>query len=220
MAQKYTAAVVEKEKISPTVYLVTFKLLEPSSIVFHAGQCIMLMIKEGVNRTMSIASPPSQSDRVMMIHDVSPGGPGSVWTVNLKIGDPVTFLAPTGALMYNESGPKKKVFVATGTGIAPFHSMMLAYPDAEKELFWGLRHEEDIYWKEEFEKRIPFHLILSQPRDTWNGERGHVTEHVIANVDIQSEYYICGNRSMVEDVKNQLFAKNVSKDQIKSELFY
>lgn len=232
MAQKFHATVTAKEKISPHVYFVTFALQEPEVIPFRAGQCMMLMVSPGVNRTMSICSVPQETARVSMIADVSPMGPGSKWTIGLRVGDVANFVAPTGVFFFDEASPRKKIFVATGTGVAPFRSMIEEYlakkGTATIELFWGQRHEEDVYWKENFDTlfdtypTFSWHQVLSQPTSAWQGLKGHVTEHVLDSVkDLpQHDYYLCGNKNMIEDVRSQLLAKNVPKEQIKTELFY
>lgn len=222
MAAKITVEVIKKEQVTEKVYFVTFKLVDPPTIDFRAGQNMMLMISPGVNRTMSIASPPSEKNELLMVHDVSPRGPGSKWTLGLKVGDKATIVAPTGGILSFIDSPWKKVMIATGTGIAPFHSMILDKPTLPMVLYWGMRFETDIYWKDEFETVLPFHLALSKPSKNWKGLRGHVTEHVLENEkDMQnSEFYLCGNKAMIEELRTKLLERNVPKEQIKTELFY
>lgn len=226
--QTFSVTVSEKIKISAKVYQVTFRLQSPPTISFIAGQTMVLVIDDRVRRTMSIASPPFQSDRLFMAHDVSPGGPGSRWTEGLMIGDTVKIMAPTGRFVLEES-PRKKVFVATGTGVAPFRSIILDHPkDSTMTLYWGLRHEEDVFWKEEFEnmaaKHQNFHfaLTLSHPSDSWTGMRGRVGDHVFAHEKnlAASDTYLCGNTSMITEMEERLLAASVPKIQIKREQFY
>lgn len=234
MAQKITVEVVKKEQVTRHVYFVTFRLVSPPAIEFRAGQNMMLMISPGVNRTMSIASPPSlavqagQKNEILMIHDVSPMGPGSQWTMALTVGDRTTIVAPTGGSLSLIDSPRKKVMIATGTGVAPFHSMILDTPDTPMVLYWGLRYEEDVYWKEEFDRiaslnpLLTWRLILSRPTEGWQGGRGHVTQHVLEMEKEmeQSEFYLCGNKAMIEEAREALLGRNVPKEQIKTELFY
>jgi len=236
MAQKFTAEVIKKEKVSSKVYLVTFKLLSPAAISFKAGQNMMLMISTGVNRTMSIASPPSEKNTLLMAHDTSPHGPASLWTEQLKVGDPATFVAPTGGVLSLLDTNKRKVLIATGTGIAPFRSMILdklsaissQSSDCLMVLYWGLRREEDVFWNEEFDElqklfsNFSWRLIYSKPSESWKGDRGHVTEYVMNNEkDMEnSEFYLCGNKAMVSEMNAKLLERNVPKEQIKTELFY
>ncbi|MFZ5534750.1 MAG: ferredoxin--NADP reductase [Patescibacteria group bacterium] len=232
MAQKIQLEVSRKEQVTEKVYFITFRLVSPSSLSFRAGQNMMLMIAPGVNRTMSIASPPSSADHLLMVHDVSPMGPGSQWTVGLKVGDHATIVAPTGGILSFLDTPKRKVMVATGTGIAPFHAMIVDAVEKKSTvpmmLYWGQRYEHDVYWKEEFDRiadEVPtfaWQQILSRPTPAWQGLTGHVTEHMLLQEKnlIESEFYICGNKAMTEEVKATLLDHNVPKEQIKTELFY
>lgn len=238
MAQKITVEVTKKELIAPDIYQVTFHLVTPPTISYVAGQNMMLMIAPGVNRTMSIASPPSSASDILMVHDVSPMGPGSQWTVGLKVGDKATIMAPTGGVLSLLQTEKRKVLVATGTGIAPFRAILQDALEHRSEegrvhassfvLYWGLRYEQDVYWKEEFDRMslhqpaFNWHLILSKPPDTWQGLTGHVTEHMLAlEKELRnSEFYLCGNKSMVEEVRAILIERHVPTEQIKTELFF
>lgn len=239
MAQRITLTVTKKEQLTPNIFLVTFRLVQPATIAFTPGQNMMLMIPAspaggapGVNRTMSIASPPSSDTELLMVHDVSPMGPGSKWTVGLKVGDTATVVAPTGGALSFLPTEKRKVLVATGTGVAPFRSMMLDAFEHKSTipiiLYWGLRHEEDIYWKNDFDiiatnhPSFTWYLVLSKPNDNWQGKRGHVTEHVLNDEKdmTNSEFYLCGNKAMIEEVRTKLLEQNVQKEQIKTELFY
>lgn len=232
MAQKISLAVVSKDLVAKDIYVVTFRLVDPPTISFHAGQNMMLMVAPGVNRTMSIASPPTSSNELLMVHDVSPMGPGSKWTLGLKVGDNATIVAPTGGALMPLPTTKRKVFIATGTGIAPFRAILLDafsnHSQIPMTLYWGLRYQEDVYWKNDFDllaqnrDTFTWHLVLSKPPSDWQGLTGHVTEHVmeLEKDYANSEYYLCGNKAMIEEVRTKLLGKNVPKEQIKSELFF
>ena len=300
--QKFTSRLASIEKVSSKVYLKRFELVEPREITFLSGQTVMLQVAPGVNRSMSIASPPSEKTSIFVAHDVSPMGPYSQWTIKARVGDEMHFIGPLGVFVLDRESPRKAVFIATGTGVSPFQSMILdalgarvlplAYPgnilvphqpqesssistdrtSASSEptfgmgsirsglrvagspslvspprralpdmvLYWGLRHEEDIFWQKEFEDlatkypNFRFVLTLSQPPDAWpasnalrsnagwQGKRGRVGDHVFADEQnlVGCDFYVCGSKEMVVDMTQQLLAKNVPKEQIKSERFY
>ena len=278
--QKFTSRLASMEKVSSKVYVKRFDLIEPKEIAFLAGQTVMLQVAPGVNRSMSIASPPSIHTSILVAHDVSPNGPYSQWTVHASVGDSMNFIGPLGVFVCDAQSPRGKIFVATGTGIAPFRSMLLDQlsalrsqknldpssvslsadhtrygkekmkPDkifsfpAPIALYWGLRHEEDIFWNEELEKlaanppaggpNFKFVLTLSQPSDNWpasnalrsnagwSGKRGRVGDHVFTHEQnlMGSDFYLCGNKPMVTEMEAALLAKGVPKEQIKRELFY
>jgi NAD(P)H-flavin reductase len=234
--QKYQAVIEKKEQLRPFLYMVTFRLTVPTEITFLAGQTFLLNVSPGVNRSMSIASAPSDKNTILMCHDVSPGGPGSQWTIAHGVGDTATFMAPLGMFTLDRESRRKKIFVATGTGIAPYHAMLLDYlPTTGADaitLYWGMRHEEDLYWMSEFEameKNYPnfrFILCLSQPSDTWqeteNRLKGRVTAHVVRREEKISEcdIYLCGNQKMIKDMEVQLAEKQVPPHHIFKELYF
>lgn len=234
--QPYTTRLGYIEKVSSKVYLKRLDLVEPKEITFLPGQTVMLQVAPGVNRSMSIASPPSEKTSILAAHDISPMGPYSQWTIKAKVGDTMTFMGPLGAFVFNKESLRNKVFIATGTGIAPFRSMLLdlfahyepSTMNYALSLYWGLRHEEDIFWKEQFEdlaQKNPsfrFILTLSQPGESWTGKRGRVGDHVFVDEKnlTENDYYLCGSNEMIQDMEIRLLAAGVPKEQIKKELFY
>jgi CDP-4-dehydro-6-deoxyglucose reductase, E3 len=229
---RFKATLTKKEKISSKVYEVRFSLLEPSEITFHVGQTIMIYVAPGVNRSMSLASPPSVKNEITMCWDISPMGIGCQWLLSKNIGDVVEFMGPLGMFTYDSNSPRKAVFVATGTGVAPFHSALMEYlPVGSMKpatLYWGLRRTEDIFWNEQFEQwtkdypSFQYNLCLSQPGDEWNGKRGHVEQHILAEENnlTNCDIYLCGSGEMIKEMVEALLSMNVPKEQIKRELFF
>lgn len=231
--QKYTAEVIEKTQITQTVYKARYKFVEPQSIQFVAGQTIMLTVAPNVYRAMSIASPPQENDVITSVQNVAPGGPGSKWMVALKVGDPVEMMAPLGRFTVDHDSPRKKVFVATGTGIAPFRSMLLdttdnRIPNEQISLYWGLRSITDIFMNDELERidverdNLNYHLTLSRPPEGWKGLTGHVTDLVFAKEqDIAAcDFYLCGNKQMIMEMETRLSEKGVPKEQMRFDPFF
>lgn len=238
--QKYKARLASIEKISSKVYKEQFTLIEPTEITFIAGQTVMLYVapacagRPGVNRSMSIASPPSEKTSIMLLHDVSPMGPYSKWALQAKVGDEMEFMGPLGAFILDRDSSRSKVLVATGTGMTPFYVMAKDYLSsggtADVMLYWGLRHEEDVFWQKEFTElsdQYPnFHyvLTLSQPHmpgQSVSWRSGHVQDYLFSQQNLKDkEYYICGNKAMVADIRAKLQADGVPDNQVKSELFY
>ena len=230
--QRFKATLSKKEKISSKVYEVHFALNDPPEITFQVGHTIMIYIEEGVNRSMSIASTPAVKNELVMCWDVSPMGKGCQWLLSKNVGDSVEFMGPLGVFLYNHESTHNAVFVATGTGIAPFYSALNEFLPTgtmpKTTLYWGLRHEEDLFWNEQLTNlannnpAFEYKVCLSQPSESWSGRKGHVTSYVMneetdfANTD----FYLCGSGKMVTEVVELLTAKNVPKEQIKRELFF
>jgi ferredoxin-NADP reductase len=233
--QKFLSRLASIEKVSSKTYLEKYELQNPTDITFVPGQTILLCVSPGINRSMSIASPPSDTHTLLLAHDVSPNGVYAKWSLAAKVGDAMNFVGPLGMFVLDTESHRKKVFVATGCGIAPFHSMLLDYlthgGTDEIILFWGLRHEEDIFWQKELEelttKYANFHFVMtlsqsSAARQSAGGRRGHVQEHIFTEQKNLSDidWYLCGNKAMVSDMRARLKAAGVPDVQVKFELFF
>lgn len=203
---------------------VELTLCEPDEIVFKAGQFISFDVpKEGhpVTRPYSIASPPSISNRVRLLFNLVSGGPGSSYLYGLRQGDPVTFKGPAGSFYLREDPTKRIVFVATGTGIAPFRSMLLTQLERNNAqsvtLLWGLRHEHDVYYQDEFRAltashpQFSFVMTLSRPGPTWPGIKGRVSDLIHERVTSVQDVavYLCGNGDMIKEVTATIQAKGL-----------
>lgn len=230
--KQYKSTLISKDKISAKVYKAVFKLVDPPTIEFTAGQFIMLMVGPGINRSMSIASTPRENTQITIWHDISPMGPGSQWMLNLPVGATAEFKGPLGVFVLDKESHRKKVLVATGTGVAPFYSMIVDYVSNggtdDITLYWGLRFEEDLFAQAELSSlsqhypNFRFVISLSKPTDTWQGQKGHITDQVFAQEQNLpgSDIYLCGNQAMVKEMKEGLVRRGVPQAQIKTELFF
>lgn len=247
--QTYSASVSSVVNMAGEFYVAKIALTDPKEMHFLAGQYVIFQIgPPKIRHTLSIASSPADSKTIDILQSVAPMGEGSKWMLGLKPGDTVQFLGPLGKFMLqkesplrqgsSEASPQPKVFVATGCGIAPLRSMILdqlsavSYQSSDSSqkmtLYWGLRYEEDVFWKKEFDAlaaRYPnfhFTITLSRPTDRWMGARGRVTAHVAAGTPelSKSEFYLCGTRQMIIDMKGLLAENGVPSDQIFTETFF
>ena len=223
-----SAVITQKNQLTPHVYQFVFQVQNP--MTFAPGQYLTVIIDAHTRRQYSFFSPSVNPLHFDIVVDVSPMGSGSHYFLSRQVGDAVEILAPLGMFQLAMT-PHRKVFVATGTGIAPFYSMIVTYLEqggaADMALYWGLRHEEDIFFRQQLEvlqkQYANFHyiVILSKPTDAWTGVTGHVTEHVEADEKTVpvTDFYLCGNRHMVGDVKTELLAQKAKGEQIKTEPF-
>ena len=201
-------------------------LCAPKEITFKAGQFISFDVpKEGypypITRPYSIASPPSISDRVLLLFNLVPRGPGSTYLFSLREGDTVSFKGPAGSFYLREDPTKRILLVATGTGIAPFRSMLLTQLEGSSAqsvtLVWGLRYEHDLYYQDELQalaerhSEFSFVITLSRPGPSWTGATGRVNgliqEQVTSVRDLA--VYLCGNNDMIKEVTATIQAKGL-----------
>lgn len=225
--QTYTATVSQVAPMAGEFYVARVALVDPKEIHFQAGQYVIFNIgpPKG-NHTLSIASPPSQKSEIEILQSVAPQGPGSKWCMGLKPGDTAQFVGPLGKFILQKESLRPKVFVATGCGLAPIRSMIMDHPSGM--LYWGLRHETDVFWNDELTELTRNHpdfrfmITLSQATETWKGARGRVTAHVVGETPnlTDSEFYLCGNRQMIVDMRRLLTDNGVPATRIFTETFF
>jgi ferredoxin-NADP reductase len=194
---------------------------------FEAGQFVSLVQTvngEEVTRAYSIASPPDGNSFALCANLVD-GGRFSPFLFSMKPGDTVNLNGPLGTFTLRKT-PAHSLLIATGTGIAPFRSMLHSRPaidsPARFTLIFGVRHEAgllyDREWREMAGARTNFDYrpTLTRPAESWTGRTGRVHDHALEalgnrrDVDI----YICGLREMVDELRARLKAIGVDRKRI------
>lgn len=174
--QTFTTQLTRKDQLTNTIYRLEFLLIEPKHLNFQAGQYMMLLCpqSDGTNlsRLYSLASHPNSHETFELLVEIVPNGVASTYVLNMKVGDPVQMRGPAGMFVVKRNN--HRVFLVTGTGIAPIRSILkdIIHGDARTDhtnfLFWGVSHVEDVYFLEElksFTKAHPsfeFFICLSK----------------------------------------------------------
>lgn len=219
----------EHMELNRKYHSLRLELVEPHRLKFTAGQYISVAIGGGERRSYSIVSTPATQHAVDLLVDVEPGGKGSTFMKNLQPGDPVEFLAPLG--VFTVQPEEKQLFVATGSGIAPFKSMIfdLLEDKADRReiwLLWGLRKVEEMFWEEDWrrinEYYINFHyrLMISRPPGQWPLISGHVDAE-LDDVALDQDWgvYLCGNQEMIAEVAKIVHNRGVLADRVHKEKY-
>jgi len=209
------------------LYHLYFKPIDIQNLDFNAGQYLAVIVGENIKRFYSIASTPG-SELIELLVATAPGGPGSIFFENVKEGDVVDVMGPIGVFTYKSTG--NAVFVSTGTGIAPFHSMIkdqLAKGNTNQmQLLFGVRSEEHLFLQQELETLASKYpnfkplITLSQPSETWAGAKGRVTNYLQEmTYDQNTDFYLCGIKAMIMDAKQILLSKGVPAEKIFTEMY-
>ena len=190
---------------------------EVRRLEFEPGQFVSLTDEVGgkpVTRAYSVCSAP-QGNRFELCLNRVPNGAFTPHLFDLRPGDSVPVQGPLGFFTLREP-LSDSIFVATGTGIAPFRAMLqdprLWSSSFEFTLIFGARYEHGLLYREEFEalerKHGNFHFwpVLSRPAESWQGRTGHVQPYILEAVGQRRDLdvYICGLKAMVDDVRQML----------------
>lgn len=216
-----------------------FKVPELTELIFKPGQFVTfdLPIHEKKNkrwRSYSIASPPNSTNEFELVIVHVPHGPATdyLWN-NVQAGSRISFKGPQGIFTLPADIHEDLCFVSTGTGIAPFRSMLLDLirnprPHKNIYLLFGTRYIKDILYHNEMielQKRISgFHYCLTLSRensDRYHGRRGYVHsiyEELFADKS-PAQFYLCGWRNMIDEAKARIVAMGYDKKAIREELY-
>jgi ferredoxin-NADP reductase/ferredoxin len=215
----YRAQIISKKMLSETVVEIRLK---SENFEFKPGQYITVRFKDDVgffNRAYSIVD--LKDDLVTLCITLLPGGRGSSFFANYDVGDEVELTSPKGDFCLRETD-KPKVFVGTGTGLAPLMAMMESCPDVPKVLFFGQRKKEDLFYLDRLGKipNLDIKVCLTREEGAWDGFRGRVTD-LIADYPLShdTEVYTCGNDAMLHDLKAVLKKKKHPKSLFSGESF-
>jgi ferredoxin-NADP reductase len=221
------ATLLEFHDIAPEVRHFVFEVPEVAQLQFKPGQFVSLSETIGdkkITRAYSIASLP-RGNRFELCLNLVQDGKFSTHLFAMKPGDAIETTAPLGFFTLRVPA-KEAVFIATGTGIAPFRPMTadyLAQPDAKQlTLIFGVRRERTLYYRADFEalaRQHPnFHFwpTLSRPEASWTGRAGHIQAHLLEAIGDRRDLdvYICGLKEMVDDVRGMLKGAGFDRKQI------
>ena len=188
---------------------------------------------EEITRAYSIASPPDENNRFAFCLNRVQDGFMSNFLCDMKEGDEISAQGPFGDFILRPP-MRDTIFIATGTGIAPFRSMLhwlVADPSRHEDrqlwLLFGNRTEQDIYYHQEFlglaEAHKNFHYLptLSRGATDWQGLRGYVQEHVPGIVAGRTDMhaYICGLDKMIRANRDLLKSLGWDRKSIRYEKY-
>ncbi len=232
--REYTVTVEAIEALTHDIRRVRLSFEPGVAFRFRAGQYVQLEtpvydgLAEPVYRAYSIASPPSRTDAIDLIIRKVPRGICTTYVHELLlVGDRLRISGPFGDF-YLRDTPAEAVFIAGGSGLAPFESILadMAERGMRKKatLFFGAVSRRDLYdldRLESFQKAIPafrFVPALSHPdpEDGWEGETGLITDVVARHYGSMEgmEAYLCGSPGMIDACVRVLTRKGLAEDRI------
>jgi ferredoxin-NADP reductase len=221
------ARLLEQHDLAPGVRHFEFDLPGIDRFGFVPGQFVSLTAGihgDDITRAYSFASPPSGNRFALCLNEVQ-GGRFSPHLFSVTPGEEVDCQGPYGSFIFRRP-LSDSILVATGTGIAPFRSMLLdrvpQEPERRFRLIFGVRHEYGLLYREEWEdlaREYPnfvFQPTLTRPASTWTGATGRIQSHVLEALGDRRDLdiYICGLKEMVNDVRGLLKEKGVDRKHI------
>ncbi len=255
MLYSLNAKLLSKKDLTHDVMLLRFQTSE-SVISAISGQYMIVHVPReeevAYRRLYSIASDCSNIGSIEIVAKIIPGGAASEYFKKLTIGEVTKLEGPAG-VFHLKNNAKDKMFLATGTGIAPIKAMIHELLEQKDKitgaihLLWGLRFYKDVYfldelkkWSQEF-RNFTFKICLSREElldhipmeDRHHFSLGRIARLLdegytgkpkdispadpqkLANTDI----YLCGDRAVVESLRQYLYGRGFSRDAVIFEKF-
>jgi len=225
--------IIEETKTTKTIRLMATEGTLPH---FRAGQYVNLFCNiDGIvtSRPYSISSAPKKEYWDLTVRRVEGGFVSQFLLDRLKVGDCLQSTGPAGSF-YQEplTDAKELVFLAGGSGITPFASIIRS--NAEKHtgyeihLIYGSRKPDDVIFLEELkciEEANPWFkmdLVISEPPQGYDGPKGlldrETLENLIDSFDDKT-FYICGPEQIYPLCEGALLSLGVPRRRIRREFY-
>ena len=208
---------------------------------FEAGQFVTMDLPISDRRTKrwrsySIASAPDGTNVLEFCIVLLEGGAGTTYLFeNAVVGTPIRFKGPDGGFVLKQAEERDIVMICTGTGLAPFRSMLLDVVNRgvavqNIHLIFGARLQSDILYRTELEELaskfswFQYDVALSRESDKdWKGHKGYVHPiylEAYKNIRPNVCFYICGWSKMVDEaIANLLMEMGYERTQVFFELY-
>ena len=243
MTKWYDATVSRIKDASPTTKRFWLKVPGEERFDFKAGQFVTMDLPIGEKRlqrwrSYSIANPPDGSNLLEFCIVHLDDGLASGYLFNdIREGSVIRFKGPDGAFVLPEKLEKDLVLICTGTGVAPFRSMIL---DLQRSgllhrnihLIFGTRHSDHILYRQEFEeleKTMPgFRYSVALSREEAARLNGYFHKGYVHAIYLDQyaekrpdvDFYLCGWSKMIDEaVANLLVKLGYDRSQIRYELY-
>ena len=211
-----------------------YKILEVEHLTIHtlrirterpdvpivAGQCFNVGLPGwSINREYSLYSD-ANANYVDFLIKVAEDGSLTPALQRARVGDIVEIDGPYGHFCLHQpyDSNRKYIFLATGTGIAPFHSFVATYPDLRYTLIHGIRNPNERYHASHYGNGFYISCIS---RNEEGQPSMRVTEYIKQYpIDPDSIVYLCGNRNMIVDAFEILRDQGVPGNNLFTEVFF
>lgn len=195
--------------------------MERRGMEFESGQHILLGYNDDIHkREYSIYSGTDDKKLEVLIKEVEDGLVSKQLrkletSALLEVEGPLGFFSIDPELILQK---RKFLFVASGTGIAPFHSMVKSHPGLDYTVLHGVKYAGEAYDKDSYE---PERYILCTSRDNKGDFHGRVTDYIKQHdFDKNTACYFCGNFNMIRDAMKLLDEKGIPAKHLHAEVYF
>lgn len=221
------------ERLAPDVMGVYLRLPAVEEFHFRAGQYLDVMLPGGRRRSFSIASPPHDASLIELhVRRVQGGAFTEQVFSAMTPGALLGIEGPLGQFYCRDPGPERPagpvILVAGGTGFAPVKAILRALLEGGERrpvhLYWGARHEVDLYQRDWLAARLErfanlaFVPVLSAPAgdEASRYRTGFVHEALVADfADLSTaEVYAAGPPALIAALRSALPTRGLPPERL------
>lgn len=231
------------QKLDETPEVMTIELApeDNAPILFDPGMFIMISGidaagKRYVARSFSVASDPVVPEMEFYIvkhPHVGTALEHDSYFTTAAIGTTFMIKGPYGQFRFDPSKDNKVLFVAGGTGLAPFMSMLRQIKRTNSGndvvMLYSVKYPTEIIRKQELGElaqqinlKTTITVTRPQPTDNWTGDTGHITAEMIKKYSadvVERMCYICGPPAFVKAVKDALISLGVPAQRVSADVW-
>ena len=213
--KRKTCRVLEIRRLTGSTAVIRF---ERDGLEFEPGQYIRVGIEGDPEiRDYSVYSGADAEHVEVLVRRVE-DGLVSKQLCDLTVGDEVSVGGPYGHFKLTEEVRNQPLlFLATGTGISPYHSFIESYADLDYRLIHGTGRLEEAYEAGAYGDRY-FHCVS---REEGGDFRGRVTEYLREQeIPRETQAFLCGNCDMIYEAFDLLQEKGLPTANIHTEVYF
>lgn len=206
---------VDNQEISSGIHVISFN----RNFDFAPGQVVKIAIdREHPPRIYSICSG-NRENEVLILFNIKEDGFLTPKLGAMIPGDKILVSKPYGSFL-GTSG--SAWWIATGTGMAPFYSMLRSGLEENKTLVHGVSYLNQFYFEDELEYILGENYVRCCSRESsCDVVPGRVTEYLKNLPRLPDvKYYVCGSALMVVEVRDLLIEKGILFENILAEIYF
>jgi ferredoxin--NADP+ reductase len=217
-SQTEALKVIGIRDLTQTAYVIRF---DRNNIPFRAGQHILLGKKDDIeSREYSIYSAEQDNFFEVLIREVK-DGLVSKKLRKVKPGEQLNFENPVGYFILKDEDihTRKFLFIATGTGIGPFHSFVRTYTGLDYKVLHGIKHAYEAFDSQDYDRK---RLVRCTSRSRRGDFHGRVTDYLRKHPveDPNTLCFFCGNVEMIHEAYDIILKQGVPSGNLFAEVYY
>ena len=214
--QLFEVSIINHEEISPGVFFLSVQ----REWNFIPGQVVKIALnREHPPRIYSICSG-ANDDELSILYNIKEDGFLTPQLASYIPGENILISKPYGS--FTDSG-EAAWWIATGTGIAPFYSMIRSGLSEKKKLIHGAKFLNQFYFEDELEEVLENNYIRCCSREeSCDVFPGRVSDYLntLPEIPKNIKYFLCGKALMVVETRDLLIEKGVPFENIMAEIYF